>query len=64
MLRPTTDQMCVNGSLFCTYPLREKWVADDVACFVRLGLSGVPIGYNITYPLLTKWVCSTRRASL
>ncbi len=39
MLWPTTDQMCVNVSRFCTYPLREKWVCGVVACVVRLGLS-------------------------
>ena len=25
------NQMCVNVSRFCTYPLREKWVLDAVA---------------------------------
>ena len=77
--------MSVNVSRFSTYPLREKWVGDVVACIVRIGLSRpdsqqhhVPtshevgmerethfvVGDNITYPLLTKWVWSARRASL
>ncbi len=55
MLQPTTDAR-QRLAFFATYPLREKWVGDVVACIVRIGLSRGQIGHNITYPLLTKWV--------
>src|SRR6185295_2673825 len=36
---------------------------DVVACICDWTVSGLIVGYNITHPLLTKWVWSARRAS-